>query len=111
MNTERTVNYTSEQETQLQQLYQSGKTVSELASHFDKSERSIVAKLSRMGLYEPRTVRRSGPRVTKASLVKEIEEMLNLEGLETLEKADKTALASLAGAVQAITRSHSNLNN
>lgn len=100
MANEKTVNYTAEQETQLQQLYGEGRTIEELAQHFDKSERSIVAKLSRMGLYQSKTKKEPGQRVTKRMLVENLQTWLGLDNLETLEKADKEALVSLCREVE-----------
>ena len=103
MTTEKTPNYTPEQETQLQQLYQSGTTIQDLATQFGKSERSIVAKLSRMGIYQGKSRPQPGSRVTKAGLVAQLESILNLSNLETLEKADKVALVDLVARIEALT--------
>lgn len=103
MTTEKTPNYTPEQETQLQQLYQSGTTIPDLATQFGKSERSIVAKLSRMGIYQGKGRPQPGSRVTKAGLVARLGELLNLGNLETLEKADKAALVDLVAKIEALT--------
>ena len=106
MTTEKTPNYTPEQETQLQQLYQSGTTIQDLAAQFGKSERSIVAKLSRMGIYQGKGRPQPGSRVTKAGLVAQLESMLGLANLETLEKADKAALVDLVAKIEALTLNH-----
>lgn len=109
MTTEKTPNYTPEQETQLQQLYQSGTTIQDLATQFGKSERSIVAKLSRMGIYQGKGRPQPGSRVTKAGLVARLGELLNLGNLETLEKADKAALVDLVAKIEALTLNQGNL--
>lgn len=111
MTTEKTPNYTPEQETQLQQLYQSGTTIQDLATQFGKSERSIVAKLSRMGIYQGKGRPQPGSRVTKAGLVARLGELLNLSSLETLEKADKAALIDLVTKIEALTLNHRNPDN
>lgn len=106
MTTEKTPNYTPEQETQLQLLYQGGTTIQDLAIQFGKSERSIVAKLSRMGIYQGKGRPQPGSRVTKAGLVARLGELLNLGNLETLEKADKAALVDLVVKIEALTLNH-----
>lgn len=111
MTTEKTPNYTPEQETQLQQLYQSGTTIQDLAIQFGKSERSIVAKLSRMGIYRGKGRPQPGSRVTKAGLVARLGELLNLGNLETLEKADKAALVDLVAKIEALTLNLHNPHN
>lgn len=108
MTTEKTPNYTPEQETQLQQLYQGGTTIQDLAIQFGKSERSIVAKLSRMGIYQGKGRPQPGSRVTKAGLVARLGELLNLGNLETLEKADKAALVDLVARLEALTLNRHN---
>ena len=111
MTAEKTPNYTPEQETQLQQLYQSGTTIQDLAIQFGKSERSIVAKLSRMGIYKNKGRPQPGSRVTKAGLVARLGELLNLGNLETLEKADKAALVDLVAKIEALTLNQPNQPN
>ena len=108
MTTEKTPNYTPEQETQLQLLYQGGTTIQDLATQFGKSERSIVAKLSRMGIYQGKGRPQPGSRVTKAGLVARLGELLNLGNLETLEKADKAALVDLVAKIEALTLNQHN---
>jgi hypothetical protein len=101
--TEQTVNYTSQQETELQDLYQSGQPIDALAQHFNKSERSIVAKLSRMGIYQPKKPRGPSTRTTKAGLVTQLAELIDLDPdiLATLDKADKAALEAVVSMVRA----------
>ena len=111
MTAEKTPNYTPEQETKLQQLYQSGTTIPDLATQFGKSERSIVAKLSRMGIYQGKGRPQPGSRVTKAGLVARLGELLNLGNLETLEKADKAALVDLVAEIETLTLNRRNHGN
>jgi hypothetical protein len=94
MVSEKEVNYTAEQEAILIQQYKAGVSVEELANTFEKSQRSIIAKLSRLGVYKSKTGKNASPRVTKADLVRDIEAILRLEEgtLQTFEKADKAAL-------------------
>lgn len=71
-----------------------------LAERFQKSVRSIVAKLSREGVYKKKEAKGAG-RVTKAALIQYIEEMLQLDpqSLQTLEKASLPNLQALAAAL------------
>ena len=102
MATDKTLNYTAEQETEITAWYLRGVSVAEIAQHFDKSERSVVAKLSRIGVYQSKTKAQASSRVTKAQLVQQAEDALTLSRgtLETFEKADKAALQSLVGALE-----------
>jgi hypothetical protein len=52
MMTDKIVNYTAEQTAQLVANYQDGVTVERLAEMFGKTTRSVVAKLSREGVYQ-----------------------------------------------------------
>jgi hypothetical protein len=94
MASEKSVNYTAEQEAELVHRYTAGESIEALAEDFGKSERSLIAKLSRLGVYKSKTGKNSGPRVTKASLVKDIENILQLPAgtLASFEKAEKAAL-------------------
>lgn len=89
-------NYTPEQTAQLVSGYQAGETVEALASQLGKSTRSIVAKLSREGVYVAKT-KATGARVTKAQLVSQIAAKVGAheEVLESLEKANLEALELL----------------
>ena len=95
------INYTDEQTTELVNAYQQGEAVEALAERFQKSVRSIVAKLSREGVYQPKTKAKGAGRVTKAALVQYLEEMLQLDPqvLQSLEKAQISALQALAAAI------------
>lgn len=95
------INYTDEQTTELVNAYQQGEAVEALAERFQKSVRSIVAKLSREGVYQPKTKAKGAGRVTKAALVQYLEEMLQLDpqSLQSLEKASLTELQALATAI------------
>lgn len=95
------INYTDEQTTELVNAYQAGEAVEALAERFQKSVRSIVAKLSREGVYQPKTKAKGAGRVTKAALVQYLEEMLQLDpqSLQSLEKAQTAQLQALATAI------------
>jgi pantoate kinase len=101
--TEAVKNYTEEMVDAMVADYQANPTpdtVAALATEFNKSTRSIVAKLVREGVYkaQPRAVAAKVAVVRKADLVATINEALGVE-LETLSKASKADLEKLVAAV------------
>ena len=76
------------------------RTVDNLAEQFGKSVRSIIAKLSREGIYvtQERTTKTGEPVVRKAELVAQIEDNFGIE-LPTLVKASKSDLQELLNAI------------
>ena len=101
--TEAVKNYTEEMVDAMVADYQANPTpdtVAALAKEFNKSTRSIVAKLVREGVYkaQPRAVAAKVAVVRKADLVATINEALGVE-LETLSKASKADLEALVAAV------------
>ena len=104
----RTPNYTDEMVDAMVAEYTSNPTkdtVSSLAREFNKSTRSIVAKLVREGVYkaQPRTTKTGAPVVRKSEIVAEIQTELGVitGGLPTLEKASKADLQNLLALIQA----------
>ena len=103
----RTPNYTDEMVDAMVAEYTSNPTkdtVSALASEFNKSTRSIVAKLVREGVYkaQPRTTKTGAPVVRKSEIVAEISAELGATaGFPSLEKASKADLQNLLALVQA----------
>ena len=96
-------NYTDEMVAQMTEQYSANptrETVDELAEHFGKTTRSIIAKLSREGVYiaQPRTTKSGEPVVAKAELVSQIEAHFDME-LPTLVKAGKQDLQRLVDAI------------
>ena len=92
-------NYTDEMVDAMVADYQdspSKDTVAKLAKEFNKSTRSIVAKLVREGVYvaAPRVTKAGAPVVRKSELVAQVQELLGVE-MPTLEKASKQDLESL----------------
>ena len=87
--------YTKEEEIELGKY--PGRTVEDLAATLGKSNRSVIAKLSKMGIYQPkpRTTKTGDPIVSKLELLAQIEETLGIE-LPTLVKAGKEDLRKLA---------------
>ena len=95
----RVPNYTDEMVNTMVADYQdnpSKDTVAKLASEFNKSTRSIVAKLVREGVYvaAPRVTKTGAPVIRKAEIVAPIQDALGVE-LATLEKASKADLEKL----------------
>ena len=92
------VNYTAEQTAQILDLYAAGETVEAIATAVGKSARSVIAKLSREGVYKAKAKATGEGRVTKADLVVKIAEKLgaDVKALESLEKASLGALQILA---------------
>ena len=92
-------NYTDEMVSTMTEQYQANptrETVDELAREFGKTTRSIIAKLSREGVYvaQPRTTKSGEPIVAKAELVSEVATILGVEvdDIASLEKATKVHL-------------------
>lgn len=100
--TAQNVNYTPDQVTQLVTDYMAGTSVEALAEALGKSVKSVVAKLSREGVYKPKTKATSGSRITKADMTKEAEKLLDLpEGtLDSLQKGTSEALEMLVTALR-----------
>lgn len=90
-------NYTPEQTTQLVAGYQSGETVEQLAEAMGKTVRSVVAKLSREGVYVAKTKSTGAARVRKAELVDKLAVACGVapEVFESLEKANHDVLEAL----------------
>ena len=96
-------NYTEEMVSEMTTAYTDNptrETVDELARHFGKTTRSIIAKLSREGVYiaQPRTTKSGEPVVAKAELVAQIQEHFGIE-LPTLVKAGKADLQRLVDSL------------
>jgi len=97
------VNYTEEMVATITAEYEANpvrSTVDSLAERFDKSPRSIIAKLSTLGIYQaPTRVTKTGaPVVKKEFIVAEINSKLGVE-LPSLVKANKQDLEALFAAL------------
>ena len=102
----KTPNYTEEQEAELRAAYMvapTRETVNHLALSFGKTHRSIIAKLSNMGIYiaPPRTTKAGTPIVKKETLVKEICDKLGVDA-PSLIKVNKQDLERLVLAVEGV---------
>lgn len=97
------VNYTAEQTQQIVDAYNAGIAVESIAETMGKSVRSIVAKLSREGVYKKKEyVGKTGEKpVKKDTHADAIGAILNLSenDTESLTKANKAALKAIFEAL------------
>ena len=93
------VNYTAEQTAQVVAEYQAGVSVEQIAETLGKTARSIIAKLSREGVYQAKQYKsKTGEKVEKKDETADaIGAVLRLTEAETesLTKANKTALRKI----------------
>lgn len=89
--------YTDDEVAWLQEEYKINKDVGDIALKLGKSPRSIIGKLSRLGIYEKKQyLGKTGERpVTKLEYCNRISQHLQLE-VEGLEKAPKHTLKCIA---------------
>ena len=101
--TAKTVNYTPEQTLKMVADYQAGVSVETLAQDLGKSVRSIVAKLSREGVYQKKVYKtKTGEAVVKKDAHADaIGAILRLpeNDIESLTKANKSALKAIFDAL------------
>ena len=101
--TAKTVNYTPEQTAKMVSDYKDGIAVESIAESLGKTVRSVVAKLSREGVYQAKTyTTKTGESVVKKDMVADsIGLILRLTEAETesLTKANKTALSKIFAAL------------
>ena len=96
-------NYTEEMVATMTEQYTANptrETVDRLANELGKTTRSIIAKLSREGVYvaQPRTTKSGEPVISKSELVATINEHFGIE-MPTLDKAGKQDLQKLVDAI------------
>jgi hypothetical protein len=101
--TSKSVNYTAEQTAQIVADYQAGVTTEQIAEKLGKSVRSIVAKLSREGVYKKKEYKtKTGQAVVKkdahADAIGAILKLTENE-IDSLTKANKTALEKIFSAL------------
>jgi len=96
-------NYTPEMTMEVVASYKAGDTVEMIAERTGKSVRSIVAKLSREGVYVAKSKAKGVAAPRKAELITEIATAIGTseELIESLEKATREALELIAKAVKA----------
>ena len=101
--TSKSVNYTAEQTAKIVADYAAGVTTEAIANELGKSVRSIVAKLSREGVYKKKEYKtKTGQAVVKkdahADAIGAILKLTEAE-TESLTKANKTALEKIFSAL------------
>ncbi len=96
--------YTPETTQRLLELYQSGTPVPEIAQVLEVPERSVIAKLSSLGVYRKKEyLNKNGePPVKKEWYIERLATLLdqNIELLESLEKVNKRVLHLLVEALE-----------
>ena len=96
---EKAINYTPEQTAQIVSDYVAGVSVEQIAQSMGKTARSIIAKLSREGVYKRKEyVSKTGAApVKKDTLADKIGALCDLTEaeMESVAKANKTALAKI----------------
>lgn len=101
--TAKTVNYTAEQTAKVIADYKAGVSVEMIASEMTKSVRSIVAKLSREGVYQKKeyTTKKGEKPIKKDAHADAIGAILKLSDneIDSLTKANKTALVKIFEAL------------
>jgi uncharacterized protein (DUF433 family) len=101
--TVKTPNYSAEVTAKLIEAYNAGESVATLAETFGKTARSIIAKLSREGVYKAKeyTTKTGEKPVKKDATADAIGKILRLsEGeIDSLTKANKTALKKIFEAL------------
>lgn len=99
----KTVNYTPKQTEKVKTDYLAGVTVEKIAETLGKTTRSVIAKLSKEGVYKKKEyVSKTGEKpVKKDAHADAIGAVLNMnEGeIESLTKANKTALVKIFTAL------------
>jgi len=101
--TVKNVNYTVEQTAKAVEDYKAGVDVEVIATALGKSVRSVVAKLSREGVYQKKeyTAKDGSKAESKADLVAQIAEKLGVSAdqVGSLESATKVALKLVVAAL------------
>ena len=94
-------NYTPEQTLDLVTRYKAGETVETLAETLGKTTRSVVAKLSREGVYVAKTATKGQARIKKSELVDLLAAKCGVapEIFESLEKANHDVLEALVAKI------------
>lgn len=103
MSKEANVNYTQEVTADIVARYVAGEAVEAIAQAVGKSTRSIVAKLSREGVYKSKAKAKGEARVTKDELVAKIAEHIGVaeDTIDSLEKATAGTLKIVLAALEA----------
>lgn len=96
--------YTPEQTENLLTKFNSGTSIQDLGAEFQVPTRSIIAKLSQLGVYsrKPYLTKRGEAPVSKEELVSRLAVLLGVEldRLESLEKCNKSVLMLLESSLK-----------
>lgn len=95
-------NYSAEAVERLKAGYAEGMSVEALATELGKSVRSVIAKLSKEGVYKAKAKEAGKREMLKAEMVAEIAKIVDVpeEVLESLEKATGPALMVVLKALR-----------
>ncbi len=95
--------YTPTLTAQITELYGLGRTAAEIGEIIDAPERSVISKLSSLGIYNKKQylTKRGELPVRKAEYIEKIADILDedVESLESLEKVTKSVLIMLLAAL------------
>ena len=94
-------NYTPAQTLDLVNRYKAGEAVETIATTMGKTTRSVVAKLSREGVYQAKTATKGLARVKKSDLVDQLAHFCGVapEVFDSLEKANHDVLEALVAKI------------
>lgn len=92
--------YSPEQTQLVVNEYKLGKTPKEIADQLNRSERSVIAKLSREGVYQSQP--KPEPRLRKVDLIAQIAALLGQAGenFDSFEKCSRDQLLLLLSCLQ-----------
>lgn len=95
--------YSPEITTELANNYKAGVPVKELAAQLGVPERSVIAKLASIGVYQKKEYlnKRGEPPIKKEEYIDRLANLLNvnIDRLESLEKVNKSVLILLESAL------------
>ncbi len=95
--------YSKDEERTIANLYIEGQTPEAIAEVVGRPTKSVIAKLSLMGIYKPKSkvskVTGAAPK-TKAAFVKDICDLLGRDELLGLDKAPKATLMKLVELIE-----------
>lgn len=98
------IKYTPEVTAELIEKHTAGISIADLAEYFDVPERSIIAKLSSLGLYKKKgyLTKQGEPVVRKEEYIERLAKLLNVQAdrLESLEKVNKSVLKLIEEALK-----------
>lgn len=96
--------YTKELTDKVTEKFNSGVPIADIASELGVPDRSVIAKLSSLGLYKRKgyLTKRGEPPIKKEVYIEKIAELMGVEPdrLDSLEKANKNVLILLEKALK-----------